>query len=162
MEGYSYFKPVKNLNIIVGGLRNIIRGKYAQTHRTPDGELYDYELGAINKNPRVSTPLYNATSYSGYFQADYTLKEKLKLLVGAQYNQANNKQSFVPRAGLLYKASSVWAGKLMFGEAFRTGSSYERLSTEEEAYGNPDLIPELVSTVEANLAYTHPKKKVVV
>lgn len=162
MEGYSYFKPIKNLNFIVGGLRNITRGEFTQPHFTNDDELYDYNLGAINRNPRISTPLYNNASYSGYFQADYTLMEKLKILVGAQYNQANNKQSFVPRAGLLYKASPTWAGKLMYGEAFRNGSGYERLSTENEAYGNPDLNPELVRTIEANLSYTPSKRKVTI
>ncbi len=162
IEGYSYFKPIKHLNITVGGLRNILSGQFAQPHLTPDGNLYDYGLGAINSNPRISTPRYNNTWYSGYFQADYTFKEKLKILIGAQYNQANNKQSFVPRAGLLYKISPALAGKVMYGEAFRNGSSYERLSTEDESFGNPNLNPELIRTLEVNFSYTHPKKKAVI
>jgi outer membrane cobalamin receptor len=161
-EVYSYFKPVKNLNIILGGLVNNARGNFKQSHLTADDEEYDYSLGAINHNPRVSIPLYSSVSYSGYFQVDYTLREKLKVLLGAQYNQANDKQSFVPRAGLLYKASPNWTGKLMYGEAFRDGSGYERLSTEDEAYGDPDLNPELIRTLETNLTYTTSKRKVAI
>jgi outer membrane receptor for ferrienterochelin and colicins len=127
----------------------------------PDGTLYDYSLAPINPNPRFSIPLYNMAWFSFYAQADYTFwKDKMKVLVGGQYNFADNKTSLVPRASIVYKPHVAWVGKAMFGQAFRTGSSYERLSTEDEAYGNPNLNPETIQTLEFNLAYTHPKKKV--
>ncbi len=161
LEGYSQFKPIKNLNIMAGGLRNIIAGKFEQSHRTPDGKLYDYTLAPINPNPRISTPLYNDNWFSFYAQADYTFwKNKMKILAGAQYNLANGKTSLVPRGGFVYKVNESWTSKLMYGQAFRTGSGYERLSTEEEAFGNANLNPENIKTLELNLAYTHPNKKV--
>jgi outer membrane receptor for ferrienterochelin and colicins len=160
LEWVSYLKPLSNMNIVLGGTGNYFTGLFKQMHLTPDSKPYDFTKGPINPNPRLSIPLYDGLWYSGYFQADYVWKKKLKIVAGAQYNRTDNKQNLVPRIGLVYTHSSRWVGKLSYGQAFRTGSSYERRSTENEAYGNPNLLPEIAQTFEAHIGYTHPEQKV--
>jgi outer membrane cobalamin receptor len=83
----------------------------------------------------------------------------LKIVAGAQYNTTNDKQSIVPRLGVVYHVGKTFTTKVMYGEAFRNGSSYERFSREDESYGNRDLNPETIKTLEVNVMYNALNKK---
>ena len=152
LEMTHYLKPSPKMNIILGGLVNDLNGVYKQNEVSADGRRYDYKSGSFNPNPRLAIPRYNVYGYAAYFQGDYAFK-KFKFIAGVQYNNTNEQEVFVPRLGIIYNTNQYLNFKLLYGEAFRVGSVFERRSTEEEAYGNARLKPETIATIDFQATY---------
>jgi outer membrane receptor protein involved in Fe transport len=162
----SYIKPAENINIVVGALfynqngisrqHNIIADSLV---RLPNGlqipAPFDIASG-VNPRPAVIVPQYGYTWLSGYFQADWTPMEWIKLVVGAQVNKVNGIDAdLVPRLGAVMNFGSGLSGKLLYGQAFRAPFAVERtVSVFNLSYGNDALKPEKVTTIEAQVGYT--------
>ena len=154
------YAPKKNINILVGGLVNTFQGKFIKTYQNSNGSAYSFRQNPTNNDPFKVIDPYSDAWFSGYAQGAWQLfNEKFKIVAGAQYNTTNNKQSIVPRLGVVYHVSKKFTTKIMYGEAFRNGSSYERFSREDESYGNSSLNPETIKTLEANVMYNALNKK---
>jgi outer membrane receptor for ferrienterochelin and colicin len=63
---------------------------------------------------------------AGYFQLNYTPTEKLKFVAGAQLNDPEGLSTdIVPRANIITHFTKKLGAKLLYGEAFRSGSAFE-------------------------------------
>ncbi|MDJ0835016.1 MAG: TonB-dependent receptor [Acidobacteriota bacterium] len=139
LEVTNYFKVGRKTRLIVGALANNTTGEWA---------------------PLV--PAYDKTSFSAYFQADYKPSERFKLIVGGQLNKPDGGESdFVPRIGMIANLSGKTGVKLLYGEAFRSPAAVETdFNVPPVIVGNPDLIPETVSTGELQLFHEGNKYQV--
>lgn len=154
------YTPQKNLDILVGGLINTFQGRFFKTYQKSDRTAYDFRQNPVNPDPFMVIDPYQSTWFSGYVQGTWRVfREKLKIVLGGQYNTTDDKQSLVPRVGLIYNVTNLLTTKFMYGSAFRNGSSYERFSREDESYGNAALKPETINTLEGNIMYNTANKK---
>jgi outer membrane receptor protein involved in Fe transport len=87
---------------------------------------------------------------------EYAATDWLKLTGGIQGNFPGQVEAGVaPRAGAIFTLSDGWGAKLLYGNAFRSPSALERtIIAPPNLLGNADLIPETVTTYEAQLAHT--------
>lgn len=147
IELTNYIKPLRGLNVIVGGLANVQNGSVTQ--QRPMNVTF------------ASVPYYERTWWSAYAQADYTPIEQLKLIAGAQFNafDPGRPPSVVPRLGALWSMTNDFTLKLLYGQAFRAPRATESDVLLEPntpgLQGNRELKPENVSTFDAELLYKH-------
>jgi outer membrane receptor protein involved in Fe transport len=102
--------------------------------------------------PSVDADERHAGERAGvYFQNDYAVLPYLTLSAGGRFdNYSGAGSQFSPRLAAILRqnASTVW--KLLYGEAFRPPSAYERYySLSGYQSRNPDLKPEEIRTLEA-------------
>ncbi len=163
LETTHYINPHPKLNLTLGGLLNALSGNQILPQRQntnsdldyTDYDIYNLNLGR-NPDPFLITPQYNDLYFSLYGQLNYRIQPELRLIIGGQYNKVPQlKGDFVPRIALIYNYNPVWGGKLLFGQAFRSAAASERLIDFFPIIkGTPDLLPEKVSTFEAQLFRT--------
>jgi outer membrane receptor protein involved in Fe transport len=82
----------------------------------------------------------------------------VKLIAGFQSNKfANIPFSTVPRVGVIWGPSHTVSIKALYGEAFRPPSIDETTLNLPDIHGNPNLVPEIVETIDLGLTlqYTH-------
>jgi outer membrane receptor for ferrienterochelin and colicins len=126
-EWTNFFKPVNNLNIVLGVLGNYVKG----------------EMSISNATVILDT---SRSSMGIYLQADYKLHPTLKLIAGLQGNKVPGFDfDFNPRAGFIWSPQEIVNIKALYSQAFRA-------PTIQELYmnilGNPDLKPEKVNTFD--------------
>lgn len=125
-------KPMEGMNVLVGG-------GMEKADWTSDAN------GLVVPGDQKSTFFY--------VQMDYRLKA-LKLIGGAQYNKLDKIDGNTsPRLGLIYDFTPEWGGKLLYSTAFRKGYPNETGFQHWIFRGNPDLKPELINTLEAQVFY---------
>ncbi len=93
-----------------------------------------------------------------YAQIDHQLVPSVKLIAGFQSNKfANIPFSTVPRVGVIWGPSHTVSIKALYGEAFRPPSIDETTLNLPDIHGNPNLVPEIVETIDLGLTlqYTH-------
>lgn len=154
-EVTNYIKPTEKINIVFGGLSNMQSGRGVQPDLSATGKSYNLST-AENPDPWVTVPTYDVIWNSAYLQADYTPIKYLKLVVGGQANKITGfKTDFVPRLGAIVSATDNLGFKLLYGQAFRAATAFERTSfSPPSVYGNVLLTPEKITTYEAQLFYT--------
>lgn len=108
--------------------------------------------GTIGTDKHESDYFNNGHSNYGslYFQADYLLTDKIKLIAGLQYNkiqEINGNTS--PRAGLIFDITETTGIKLLYGQAFRKAYPLETSFNIPQLLGNKYLKPEIIQTTEA-------------
>lgn len=98
---------------------------------------------------------YHYQPQNAYAEADYHLSEKIKLVGGAQWNEAgNNVSDIVSRAAILITPNHNWGIKLLRGEAFREPAALETMTDAAPSImGNPNLEPETITTYDAQVFY---------
>ncbi len=140
-EFTNYIKPVKNLNIVLGGLIN-----------TRSGQM-SVDVPGVGTIPLVAA--YNQLWGSVYTQIDYTPFEQLKLIAGVQANKIERiPVNVVPRAGVILTITPELGVKALYGQAFRGPSAFETsINVPGVLLGNPDVTPELIGTFDAELFY---------
>lgn len=85
----------------------------------------------------------SSNTVSPFAQIDYQLLKKLRLSVGARYDNYSNRESAVtPRIGLIWDASPSTTFKLLYGESFRVPNLEERNPSDPGSIINPALGPE--------------------
>lgn len=87
-----------------------------------------------------------------YVQDEWRIIKPLTLTAGLRYDfyPDENLTHFSPRAALVWAATDQTTAKLVFGEAFRAPSEYQRTYPAGSATGPPDpnLSPETITTYE--------------
>jgi outer membrane receptor for ferrienterochelin and colicin len=139
-------------NNIMGELT--LQGTPAENLHFTLGGLYD-----VNKFEGV---LFNSngthTKINTYLQFDYTLFDKLKLIGGAQLNKIQNvKVNISPRIGLIFHFSDKLGVKALYSSAFRSPYPQETNVYHPLYSGNPNLSPELINTMEAQVFFQNEK-----
>ncbi len=134
-EWTNFYNPIEKLGIVFGGLYNYISG-------TEDMK----GLG------RVSDGSWSGFAF--YTQADYWLRQDMKLIGGLQANKVKDIDlDIVPRAGLiLYPLSNVNI-KTLYSEAFRAPSINEFGIHHPAISGNPDIKSEKIRTIDIGVNY---------
>lgn len=122
-------------------------------------EFYDL---ALNESHWASAFLsdYTADDISVYSQVEFGMLEKLKVVGGVRYN--NNSEyggTYVPRVSMVYLATEKLFVKLLYGSAFRNPTFFEKyVNTRNVLYGDPDLNPERIATLELSADWSVAKQ----
>lgn len=155
VEWTNFLKPTQNLNIIVGGLVNHVTGQVLQPDLDLKGATFNI-YRQTNPTPFPALPPYALTFFGAYLQADYTPTSWLKLIVGGQVNKAPEiPLDIVPRLGAIVTLTDNLKAKVLYGQAFRTPSIFERnVWTPPVTAGNSLLRPERIATLEGQLIYS--------
>lgn len=134
-EWTNFYNPIDKLSVVFGGLYNYFQGE----EETPDeGKITDG----------------NRYSFGAYAQLDYRLIEKLKLIGGLQANKVEKIDlNVVPRLGVIWYPFERINVKALYSQAFRAPSINELSISFSQMRGNPNLKPELVSTLDLGVNY---------
>jgi len=131
-----FTNPIDHLNVVLGYLQ-----EYRSNYKVDD----DYYL---------SIPAYHYQPQSAYAQADYKIRESVKLIAGTQWNESSQGyESFVSRYGVIFTPFKKWGLKLLRGEAFRAPFALETDLYDTMLVGNHNLKPEEVTTYDIQLFY---------
>ena len=157
-EWTHYLHPTQRLNLVAGALTNTQTGWGTQAELKSDQSSYDVRLG-VNPDPFQALPHYNQTWLGAYLQADYAATRWMKLVAGGQVNKATNiAATFVPRLGSIVTINSRWGAKLLYGQASRSASFFEKnIQSVPAIVGNPKLRAEVLGTLEGQVNYTTAK-----
>ena len=92
-----------------------------------------------------------------YAQTTYQALKYLKIVAGGQLNKAPGIPiDIVPRLAFIGNFNKNLGAKLLYGQAFRSPSISERFRKSTSAFGDPELAPEKITTVEAQVFYDKP------
>ena len=132
-----FTNPIDKLNVTLGYLEEY-RSSYS-----PKSGYYQ------------SIPTYHQQPQSAYAQADYKIREFVKVIAGTQWNESSQGyEGFVSRYGVILTPFKKWGVKLLRGEAFRAPFAIETdLYDVPILVGNEDLEPEKVTTNDVQLFY---------
>ena len=138
-EWTNFYNPTDKLGIVFGGLFNYF-----------DGE----EWGPVSPTETYVFTNANRHSAGAYTQINYRLLQNLNLITGVQANKVEDVDlNVVPRAGLIWYPISKINVKAFYSQAFRAPSINEFSIDFPAMQGNPDLIPEKVSTVDIGIRF---------
>ena len=109
---------------------------------------YSWETGGV---PQFDADVHSSVA-SAYLQDDVQILRDLSLTLGLRYDHFSTSGGAVtPRAGLVYSYSKQGTLKLLYGEAFRSPSTYEVLFQAPPDATRPSLTSERIRTYELNL-----------
>ncbi len=116
------------------------------------------------KDGKTASTDYHTLFTQLYTQFDYWMRPWLKLVGGLQMNQPEGlDRDYSPRAAAIALLDDHWTGKLMYGEAFRAATAVESfIVVPGVLLGNPNLQPERIKTLEAQLTYENEKQRAAV
>lgn len=123
-------------------------------HRIVGGAEYSDETLAKIKNWTKSSILYSRntpfSAWSLYFQDEFSATEHLSLSAGLrQFWHARGALNLVPRAAIVWSPLRATTAKLLYGEAIRVPSTYERdWEDNETEIANHNLKSEHIKTYE--------------
>ncbi|MBI4396137.1 MAG: TonB-dependent receptor, partial [Elusimicrobia bacterium] len=93
---------------------------------------------------------YHTYDMSAFAQLEVAPVAPLKIVGGVRYN--NNMEygaTAVPRVNAVFKAAENLTVKAQYGQAYRNPTFFEKyVNTKNVLYGDPDLKPEKINTVE--------------
>jgi len=99
---------------------------------------------------------YETDDVSVYTQLEFEPLTQLKVLGGVRYN--HNREygdTYVPRVSVVYTMTEKIFLKLLYGSAYRNPTFFEKyVNTRNVLYGNPDLRPEKIDTLELSTDWT--------
>jgi len=138
-----FANPLDNLNIVTGFLQE----QRASCDMDDDDERF-HSIESYRHEPR-----------SFYFQGDYKYGKIVKFIGGTQWNKSSyGIEDWISRCGVIITPSEKWGVKLLRGEAFRAPTTIEtNLLDPGILRGNSDLVPEEITTYDAQIFY-HDKK----
>ena len=93
---------------------------------------------------------YETNDLSVYTQLDVVVVESLRAVGGLRFNHNQDYgDTYVPRGSLIYTALDNLFIKLLYGQAYRNPTFFEKyVNTQNVLYGDPDLSPERIETLE--------------
>ncbi len=140
-EMTNFYKPNTHWNIIAGGLIKRVNGQ-GSTYSAVDFSKFDY-----------AKP-YDELQYAAYSQVEYAPVYFLKLVGGLQLNKIPTIDiDLVPRLGVILNTRQGLGAKFLYGQAFKNPTGVEAFFDLPGAVGNPNLAPEKISTLDAQLSY---------
>ncbi|HEX6738488.1 MAG TPA: TonB-dependent receptor, partial [Vicinamibacteria bacterium] len=127
-------------NVVVGGL----------TERRANRDIPETIPGV--QAPAIPGK-YSEKHYSAYVQADHSVRDRLKLVSGVQWNRTGSGHTAaVPRLGAIVPVSETLTLKALWGQAFRTATPLEEfVNVPGVLLGRADLRPEKASTFDVQL-----------
>jgi outer membrane receptor protein involved in Fe transport len=130
---------------------------FSRKDRLTVGTLYSREAGVETYSgvtPSLIVADGSRPAGAFYVQHEHKLTDDLKLIGGVQANKIGNiAWDAVPRAGILWNPAPHFTLKLLYGSAFRAPSLDETLLNHPGLKGNPNLVPEKVGTLDAQISY---------
>lgn len=137
-EWSNFMHLTDNLRLVAGAVYNFIQGE--------EDYLEDSRRLVVSDGTRESAGFYA--------QLDYQLIESLKLIGGVQANAIENVDpEVVPRAGIIFNPISQLNFKALYGQAFRAPSLNEINLRHPELWGQTELLPEKVHTIDVGVSY---------
>ncbi len=126
-------------------------------------EQWDLLAGVLYENFRgdfsiLPNDAYQEDRFSVYVQADYNFTHQHHFIMGIQFNtQEGQDGDFSTRLGWVYSIDDHWGTKLLYGEAFRSASAFQKVesgvNSTRDFRGNPDLKPEQIASIDAQISY---------
>lgn len=144
----NFFKVNDKIEVTLGG-----------SISTMSGSQYYGDNHSINE-VIVSYPVdpYYFAWFSGYIQGDYRPTDWAKIVLGGQINKIPaNDIDFVPRAAVILKSKKGYGTKIMYGQAFRAPYPGETDLKVGAVYGDPNLSPQIIGTLELQAFYEKEK-----
>jgi iron complex outermembrane receptor protein len=122
---------------LVAGFEQRYNARQAQRNWDQGGEVYLDDLRRSHQSAL-------------FVQDELSLMPRVTVVLGARVDwMYSGQRSVRPRAGLIYRTDADTAVKLLYGEAFRAATVYEKYYAEETSRANPGLRPERIRTTEA-------------
>jgi outer membrane receptor for ferrienterochelin and colicins len=107
-----------------------------------------------NFNPFKFIPNTVENFYTTYLLSTFQPYEPLKLVAGVRLNKAPSiKLDVVPELSGVYSLNKEYTVKLIYSGSFRSPSISERFRQSSNAYGDPNLQPERIRALQAQLNY---------
>jgi len=161
IEFTNHLRPLRNLNLVVGGLVNKQSGKGVDLTFSSSGTAANIDT-APNNDPWYTVPSYDYSWYAAYAQSDYTPIKQIKLIAGVQMNKIDGLQAnYSPRFGAIFSANDNLGLKVLYGNAFRSPAAFERFGkSPASVLGSSSLTPESITTMESQLFYNTAKVSV--
>jgi len=138
-EATLFANPTDNMNVVLGFLQE----QRSSCNMDDDDERFH------------SVTSYRHEPKSFYAQGDYKFDKFLKLIAGTQWNKSSyGFEDWISRYGLIITPFDKWGVKLLRGEAFRAPTTIETdLFDPGILRGNRDLVPEEITTYDAQVFY---------
>jgi outer membrane receptor protein involved in Fe transport len=146
-EWTNFISLSEKLSLSAGGLFNRIDGT-EKSLQDPDST---YTLSEGSRN-----------GFALYTQLDYQVIDQIKLIAGLQGNKEGDlDMSFMPRAGLIWSPADRFSLKALYSQAYRAPSINELyMNFPTGLYGDENLKPEKVSTIDFGIGYQGEKGQV--
>jgi iron complex outermembrane receptor protein len=105
---------------------------------------------------------YTTDDRSAFTQLEYAPWPVLKVIGGVRYNYDRDYGSnYVPRASLVYQPLDKLFIKVLYGSAYRNPTFFEKyVNTRNVLYGDPNLKPEKIDTLELGADWSIEKQMV--
>jgi outer membrane receptor for ferrienterochelin and colicin len=130
---------------------------FSENDRLTFGTVYNHIQGIetyFGVTPNLIDAKGSRNASEGYVQYERKLTDQVKLIGGVQANKIGAiAVNAVPRGGVLWNPSSHITAKLLYGGAYNAPSLDETLLNHPGLKGNPNLVPEKVGTLDAQVSY---------
>jgi len=138
-EWNNSFNPTEKLGIVFGGLYNHMEGQ----EWGPSGDVEKFMFTDAKRY-----------SIGAYGQINYKIIKGLNTIAGVQANKVEGIDfNAVPRIGLIWYPVERVNVKALYSQAFRAPSLNELTINFPQMMGNPNLIPEKVSSIDLGVNY---------
>ncbi len=161
IERYLLFNTVPYNQVARNLLTELsVRGQIMKNLDVLFGGFYDHQNGDLEIEPGALTDFWDITNHNLYGQLEYQVAEWVRFIGGLQWNQRKDGPSRIsPRADLIFFIDKFWHAKLSYGEAFRSPVA-EEFQRVVPPLGNPNLSPETIKTLAAQISFNHVKGNV--
>jgi outer membrane receptor protein involved in Fe transport len=130
---------------------------FSEKDRLTFGAVYNHIEGLetfFGVKPSLIDAKGSRNAGEEYAQYEHRLNDELKLIGGVQANKIGAiVVNAVPRGGVVWDPSSHITMKLLYGGAYNAPSLDETLLDHPGLKGNPNLKPEKVGTLDAQVGY---------
>jgi outer membrane receptor for ferrienterochelin and colicin len=130
---------------------------FSENDRLTFGTVYNHIEGLekyLGVTPNLIDAKGSRNAGEGYVQYEHKLTDEVKLIGGVQANKIGSiGVNAVPRGGVLWSPSNHVTMKLLYGGAYNAPSLDETLLDHPGLKGNPNLVPENVGTLDAQVSY---------
>jgi outer membrane receptor protein involved in Fe transport len=130
---------------------------FSENDRLTFGTVYNHIDGVetfFGVKPNLIDAKGSRNAGEGYVQYEHKLTDDIKLIGGVQLNKIGAISiNAVPRVGVVWNPSDHITMKLLYGSAYNAPSLDETLLNHPGLKGNPDLTPEKVGTLDAQVTY---------
>lgn len=130
---------------------------FSENNRLTFGTVYNHIDGVetfFGVIPNLIDAQGSRNAGEGYVQYEHKLTDDLKLIGGVQANKIGAIAiNAGPRGGILWNPSNHVTLKVLYGGAYNAPSLDETLLNHPGLKGNPNLTPEKVGTLDAQVSY---------
>lgn len=135
-------------------LENAYAGNFGSKSNLVVGLSYHW-LDSEDKSSPLQVVNFDTEWKTVYGQMAYSITEKLRTTIGAMYNDIRVDKDISTRIGLTYQFSDNAGMKIFCAEALRSPFNVEFSFNSPALLGNPDLVPEKSTGLDAQLYYAN-------